>query len=185
MSPDSGTRKIRGGLGRYSRTLPKAIRITTTTWSRAHGSMASGKNRMLEVLLAYDYGGHDTAKEFRHDIEAPFFRYFLHGDGERPAWRVKTFESGSNTWHTYGEWPPAGSVATKLYLRSDGTLSFDPPNEGKPYREYVSDPANPVPYRARPMSPTYPSGDWRAWEAYRPEIRRSSPRRSDLPERAS
>ena len=59
----------------------------------------------------------------------------------------------------------AGSVATKLYLRSDGALTFEPPSEGKPYREYVSDPANPVPYRMRPMSPTYPSGDWRAWEA--------------------
>jgi putative CocE/NonD family hydrolase len=30
--------------------------------------------------------------------------------------------------------------------------------------EYVSDPANPVPYRARPISPTYPGGDWRTWE---------------------
>ena len=32
------------------------------------------------------------------------------------------------------------------------------------YREYVSDPANPVPYRQRPISPTYPAGDWRRWE---------------------
>jgi uncharacterized protein len=28
----------------------------------------------------------------------------------------------------------------------------------------VSDPANPVPYRQRPISPTYPAGDWRRWE---------------------
>jgi len=32
------------------------------------------------------------------------------------------------------------------------------------FREYVSDPANPVPYRSRPISPTYPGGDWRTWE---------------------
>jgi len=32
------------------------------------------------------------------------------------------------------------------------------------YREYVSDPASPVPYRLRPISPTYPGGDWRTWE---------------------
>src|SRR5262249_27401336 len=32
-------------------------------------------------------------------------------------------------------------------------------------REYVSDPANPVPYRQRPISPTCPAGDWRTWEA--------------------
>jgi uncharacterized protein len=112
----------------------------------------------------YNYGGHDTATEFRRDIQAPFFRHFLHGDGERFTWTVKTFESGSNTWKTYEKWPPAGVVATKLYLRSDGVLTFEPPKEGKPYREYVSDPANPVPYRVRPISPTYPAGDWQTWE---------------------
>ena len=32
------------------------------------------------------------------------------------------------------------------------------------YVQYVSDPANPVPYRQRPISPTYPAGDWRRWE---------------------
>jgi hypothetical protein len=30
--------------------------------------------------------------------------------------------------------------------------------------QYVSDPAHPVPYRQRPISPTYPAGDWRRWE---------------------
>ncbi|MGH7668864.1 MAG: CocE/NonD family hydrolase, partial [Gemmatimonadaceae bacterium] len=46
------------------------------------------------------------------------------------------------------------------------TLSFDAPaaGTGTAYREYVSDPANPVPYRQRPISPTYPWGDWRTWE---------------------
>ena len=43
-------------------------------------------------------------------------------------------------------------------------LSFEPPQTGKPWREYVSDPANPVPYRPRPISPTYPGGDWKTWE---------------------
>ena len=52
-----------------------------------------------------------------------------------------------------------------MYLHADGTLSFTPPTKSaKAYREYVSDPANPVPYRQRPISPTYPAGDWRTWE---------------------
>jgi putative CocE/NonD family hydrolase len=33
------------------------------------------------------------------------------------------------------------------------------------YSQYISDPANPVPYRQRPISPTYPGGDWTSWEA--------------------
>ena len=54
-----------------------------------------------------------------------------------------------------------------LYLHANGMLSFtapEPHDSDKPYREYVSDPANPVPYRQRPISPTYPAGDWRTWE---------------------
>jgi putative CocE/NonD family hydrolase len=46
-------------------------------------------------------------------------------------------------------------------------LSFTEPGKSagaKTFREYVSDPANPVPYRQRPISPTYPAGDWRTWE---------------------
>src|SRR5258708_22179615 len=30
--------------------------------------------------------------------------------------------------------------------------------------EFIPTRANPVPYRQRPISPTYPAGDWRTWE---------------------
>ena len=113
------------------------------------------------------HGGHETAREFRETIEAPFFRYYLHGEGQKPSWPATTFQAGSNRWRTYATWPPADSKPTKLYLHTDGTLSFDAPRaagRGSEYREYVSDPANPVPYRQRPISPTYPGWDWRTWE---------------------
>lgn len=129
-----------------------------------HGQWQGNKQENIGLV---SYGGHDTAEEFRKNIEAPFFRYYLHGEGEKPAWDVTTFQSGSNTWKTYNSWPPADAKATKLYLHPDGTLSFDPPRASagkKEYREYVSDPANPVPYRPRPISPTYPGGDWTTWE---------------------
>jgi putative CocE/NonD family hydrolase len=109
------------------------------------------------------FGGHDTALEFREKIEAPWFRYWLHGKGEKFPWEASTFQTGSNSWQTYPSWPPA-STATKLYLRTDGALSFEAPPAGHSYVQYVSDPANPVPYRPRPISPTYPGGDWRRWE---------------------
>ncbi|MBV9528759.1 CocE/NonD family hydrolase, partial [Sphingomonas sp.] len=105
----------------------------------------------------------------------------------RPDWRVKMFQSGSDTWKTYAAWPPAGATATALYLRADGSLSFDGPGEG--CRAYTSDPANPVPFRQRPMSGTYLSPDWRSWEAddqrfvdHRPDVLSyiSAPLTSDL-----
>jgi putative CocE/NonD family hydrolase len=50
-------------------------------------------------------------------------------------------------------------------MQSGGKLSFDPPAAGEPaaFDEYISDPAHPVPYRHRPVSPTYPGGGWPAW----------------------
>ncbi|HEX6495603.1 MAG TPA: CocE/NonD family hydrolase [Acidobacteriaceae bacterium] len=111
------------------------------------------------------FGGHNTAIEFRKNIEAAFFRYYLHGEGAKPDWQVTTFQTGSNTWHSYATWPPKGSNPTNLYLHADGTLSFASDAPGLPqYRQYVSDPANPVPYRIRPISPTYPEPEWRTWE---------------------
>jgi putative CocE/NonD family hydrolase len=112
------------------------------------------------------FGGHETAREFREQIEAPFFRYYLHGKGDKPAWQAKTFQSGSNSWKSYDAWPPKNTEPRKLYLHADGSLSFNPSSKSgaATYRQYVSDPANPVPYRERPISPTYPAGDWRTWE---------------------
>jgi uncharacterized protein len=128
-----------------------------------HGQWQTPKGDSIGLI---PFGGHETAREFRENIEAPFFRYYLHGRGEKPSWQASTFQSGSNTWHTYANWPPKEAQAVKLYLHADGTLSIDAPSgkESATYREYVSDPANPVPYRQRPISPTYPAGDWRTWE---------------------
>jgi uncharacterized protein len=129
-----------------------------------HGEWQGPKGDAIGLI---PFGGHETAREFRENIEAPFFRHYLHGQGEKPAWQASTFQSGSNTWRTYPTWPPKEAKPTKLYLHTDGTLSFTAPEATKTepaYREYVSDPATPVPYRQRPISPTYPAGDWRTWE---------------------
>ena len=127
-----------------------------------HGEWQAPKGESIGLI---PFGGHETSREFRENIEAPFFRYYLHGEGQKPNWQASTFQSGSNTWRTYSTWPPKEAQSRNLYLRADGTLSFTAPlHAATSYREYVSDPANPVPYRQRPISPTYPGGDWRTWE---------------------
>jgi len=130
-----------------------------------HGQWQSPKADKIGLI---PFSGHETAREFRETIQAPFFRYYLHGEGEKPNWQVSTFQTGPDNWHQYPVWPPKEAQVKKLYLHTDGTLSFEAPSakdSSKPYRQYVSDPANPVPYRQRPISPTYPAGDWRTWEA--------------------
>src|SRR5512140_165926 len=118
-----------------------------------HGEWQAPKGDSIGLI---PFGGHETSREFRENIEAPFFRYYLHDKGEKPRWQASTFQSGSNAWHTYAVWPPKEAKNTNLYLHDDGTLSFIAPEAktSKGYREYVSDPANPVPYRERPISPT-------------------------------
>jgi putative CocE/NonD family hydrolase len=137
--------------------------IVAGPWN--HGQWQAEKAESIGLV---QNGGHNTSVEFRENIEAPFFRYYLHGKGDKPNWQAMTFQPGSNTWRTYSSWPPKQAKPTNLYLHSDGTLSFTAPVApsagAKGYREYVSDPANPVPYRTRPISPTYPAGDWRLWE---------------------
>ena len=167
MLRDSGIRKIPGDRGRFFGTPKKTIRSTRISSWPVRGSTANGRRPKGDSIGIIPFGGHETAREFRENIEAPFFRYYLHGQGEKPAWQASTFQSGSNTWRTYAAWPPKEAKPTNLYLHADGTLSFTAPDAaktGQAYREYVSDPANPVPYRQRPISPTYPAGDWRTWE---------------------
>jgi uncharacterized protein len=137
------------------------------------------------------FGGHATAREFRENIEAPFFRFYLHGAGAKFSWKASTFQSGSNTWRTYDAWPPSEAKLVNLYLHGDGSLSFDSPGvtESLDFVQYISDPANPVPYRPRPISPTYPGGDWPTWEVadqrfadHRPDVATfvSAPLDSDI-----
>ena len=109
--------------------------------------------------------GTDSGTQFQNRIQAPFFAYWLHGKGTRPRAGATMFQSGSYVWKSYAAWPPAGAVPTDLYFHADGSLSFAVPAAGEACRSYTSDPANPVPFRARPISPTYPAPEWRAWEA--------------------
>jgi putative CocE/NonD family hydrolase len=58
-------------------------------------------------------------------------------------------------------------VQKSLYVRAAGLLSFDPPAAAETaFDQYISDPARPVPYRARPIEQTYDSrgSRWDSWE---------------------
>lgn len=65
----------------------------------------------------------------------------------------------------YDSWTPRNGEKRKLYLHADGKLSFDKPaSKSDAFDNYVSDPANPVPYRKRPVLATYTEGSsWFNW----------------------
>jgi putative CocE/NonD family hydrolase len=109
-----------------------------------------------------------TGKYFREKIEAPFFAYYLKGKGQLRQPEAITFQTGSNQWKTYDQWPPTNiTTERKLYFHANGKLSFEPPTADgdKEFDSYVSDPAHPVPYRKRPIEPTYfqKGSGWYTW----------------------
>jgi putative CocE/NonD family hydrolase len=106
----------------------------------------------------------DTSLEFRQRILRPFLDRYLKSDapkGDVPP--VAAFETGTNTWRNLSAWPSGGCASgctvtpTPLYLAANLGLSLTAPkagvSPGAAYDEYVSDPAKPVPYRARPIPP--------------------------------
>jgi hypothetical protein len=69
---------------------------------------------------------------------------------------------------TYDAWTPSQNLEKRnLYLRAGGKLSFQKPAESADaFDTYVSDPANPVSYRKRPILATYAQGStWFTWLA--------------------
>jgi uncharacterized protein len=130
-----------------------------------HGGWAKTDGRSYGP---FDFGS-DTAVYFRANVETPWFRYWLKATGTPGQPEALIFETGSNVWRSYAAWPPNNGVALrKLYLHASGILSFEPPNstvDARPDR-FLSDPADPVPYRERPISPTEgENSTWKVWLA--------------------
>ena len=103
----------------------------------------------------------DTALQFRQDVLAPFLARYLKDDA--PAMDVApvtVFETGTNRWRKLDAWPSGcakgcTTTPTPLYLHAGAKADFTAPKAGEAASDaYVSDPAKPVPFRARPSQPT-------------------------------
>jgi len=129
-------------------------------WNHGGWNGATGQK-----LGKVDFGS-ATSQYFRTKIQAPWFAYWLKGKGTLKLAEATTFESGSNTWQSHESWPPKANVSQKrLYPQANGMLSFEPPSDrGEAFDSYVADPANPVPYRPRPILPSFvPPSTWSRW----------------------
>ena len=121
-------------------------------WSRSDG----------QKLGPIDFGS-KTSEYYRKNVLARFLAYHLKGKGTLDLPEALTFRTGANEWVRHEAWPPKRNVvARQLYFQADGKLSFDPPPKtaAETFDSYISDPANPVPYRHRPVE--VHSG-WTTW----------------------
>ena len=114
--------------------------------------------------------GQNTAAYYRQQLETPFFNYYLKDKGSFNPAEATVFDTGSNDWKTYPTWPPASQprslffnptgrlvLESKLEKMLNGRVAGYPITDQPPaklpeppappaFTEYVSDPANPVPY---------------------------------------
>ncbi len=102
----------------------------------------------------------DTALHFRQKILRPFLDHYLKdGAPKADVPPVSAYETGSNEWRQLPAWP-VGLRPTPLYLTAGSKVSFDAPKSGDAaFDEYISDPAKPVPFRARPID----RNSWNRW----------------------
>jgi putative CocE/NonD family hydrolase len=124
-----------------------------------------GWNRRTLSLGAINFGV-DAGEQYRKTIEAPFFEKYLKGQAGFELKDTASFRTGVNQWERYDAWPPKdGFVISAEFLRPKGELGSS--GSGKitgVIASYVADPADPVPYRNRPIQPTYGNGSkWRTW----------------------
>jgi uncharacterized protein len=134
-----------------------------------HGDWLRSPGRKLGPL---DFAS-DTGTFFRDQVLFAFFEHYLK-DAPSPDIPVAlVFETGTNQWRRYPSWPPPGAQPTSLYLYANGRLGFEPPTSPESsFDEYVSDPANPIPYVEHPstnLDEEYMYGDQR-FAAGRPGV---------------
>ena len=108
----------------------------------------------------------DTALTFRRDILRPFLDQYLKDNAPKAdVPPVVAFESGTNVWRRLPSWPSGcenGCTVrpTPLYFNDGLKLSFEAPKgSDAAFDEYISDPAKPVPFRARPID----GSSWSRW----------------------
>ncbi|WP_234735516.1 CocE/NonD family hydrolase [Tellurirhabdus bombi] len=104
-------------------------------WSRGNGDALGN--------IRFDA---NTGPFYRETIELPFFNHYLKDAPNPQLPKAYIFETGSNQWKKYDQWPPKDSEEKNLYLHPNGKLSFDAPKRDQAFDEYTSDPAKPVPY---------------------------------------
>jgi hypothetical protein len=148
-----------------------------------HNQPADPKHRVYMVLGPWRHGswaitqrhlgplnfGESVGDEFRFRIEAPFFAYYLK-DQQGPnqsaftLTNTATYQTGTDRWKFYDQWPPKNATDHNLYLDADGSLSFARPSDPHAFKAWTADPANPIPYRERPIQATYaPGSHWYTW----------------------
>ena len=134
----------------------------------------------VESSSLYDIDFESATGTYFMENTPGWFAYYLKDKRHHNLPDVLTFQTGSNEWKSYEEWPPKDNIEERaLYLHSNGRLSFEQPqdNDFNGFDDYISDPADPVPFTKRPITGFW-QGDQRRY--YKVEDQRFVSERPDV-----
>jgi uncharacterized protein len=146
-----------------------------------HGQEIEDADKLGEIRF-----GSETGTWFRQHILGPFLaQYLKDGAAKADIAPVMAYETGTNTWRRLPTWPIScasgcSAKSTPLYLNGNLKLSFSAPAApDAAYDEYSSDPAKPVPFRARPSQPVGYTGEY-TWSEWLADDQREASGRTDV-----
>ena len=162
-----GTLKTYQAIEAKNPNLPS--RLVMGPWVHGGWSMT---NSLSEDRGVFPLRG--TRAYFQENVVLPFFNYYLKDKGALGLPEAVVFETGTDQWRSYGQWPPTNAKERKLFFTDGGRLSWDgtPRVTDDDFDEYVSDPSKPVPYTLRTgarYNPDYFVEDQR-FAASRPDV---------------
>lgn len=116
--------------------------IVMGPWS--HGDWARKRERQA---VGNVYFGDNISETYQNEVEARFFRHFLkeNGDNNSGLPEAHIFDTGSKQWRNFNQWPPKEVTEKSYSFTRQGALAEFATREYS-WREFVSDPAKPVPY---------------------------------------
>jgi hypothetical protein len=118
----------------------------------------SGANHYGYELGDLTFAG-DTAAEWRTKYMKPWLDHYLKGAPDPRIPSALTYATGVNRWEGSSRWPMG--TPTPLFLNANGAAGFERPATAG-HDEYVSDPANPVPFLPRPINMA-DDEQWHSW----------------------
>ncbi len=141
------------------------IKMVMGPWYHGQWNSPAGGKSLGEA----DFG-FDTSAWFQQEVLLPFFKQHLKKADDANIATATMFETGSNRWRKFDQWPPKDAKDHTLYLGSQESLVSTAVNTGS--SEYISDPNKPVPHSAKVS---------RGWDRpYMVEDQRYAARRPDV-----